>query len=35
MNKITNYSKKVVKITQDELDKHKDFLKNNLKKNFY
>ena len=30
-----NYFKKVVAITSDELKKHKDYLKNNLKKNFY
>ena len=30
-----NYSKKIVKISKDEINKHKVFLKNNLKKNFY
>ena len=30
-----DYFKKVVAITTDELKKHKDYLKNNLKKNFY
>ncbi len=30
-----NYSKKIVKVSDDELEKHKIFLKSNLKKNFY
>ena len=30
-----NYSKKIVKVSNDELEKHKIFLKSNLKKNFY
>ena len=34
-NRSINYSKKIVKISKDETDKHKAFLKNNLKKNFY
>ena len=34
-NRSINYSKKIVKISRDEIDKHKAFLKNNLKKNFY
>ena len=29
------YSKKVIEITEEELSKHKDFLKRELKKNFY
>ena len=29
------YFKKVVKLTPEELKQHKDYLKNNLKKNFY
>ena len=29
------YFKKVIKPTPEELEKHKDFLKKNLKKNFY
>ena len=29
------YFKKIIKPTQDELTKHKDFLKKNLKKNFF
>ena len=33
INKI--YSKKIVKLTEDEINKHKDFLKKELKKNFY
>jgi len=34
-NKAKDYNKKVVKITEDELKKHKDFLKSELKRNFY
>ncbi|MDC2999847.1 DNA polymerase III subunit epsilon [Candidatus Pelagibacter sp.] len=34
-NSSINYSKKIVKISKDEINKHKAFLKNNLKKNFY
>jgi len=34
-NKSTEYFKKVVLPTDDELNKHKDYLKNNLKKNFF
>ncbi|OCW83592.1 DNA polymerase III subunit epsilon [Pelagibacteraceae bacterium GOM-A5] len=30
-----NYSKKIVKVSNDEFEKHKIFLKSNLKKNFY
>lgn len=30
-----DYSKKVIEISDDEKKKHKDFLKNELKKNFY
>ena len=30
-----DYSKKIVKISKNEIDEHKAFLKNNLKKNFY
>ena len=29
------YSKKIIEITEEELSKHKDFLKRELKKNFY
>ena len=29
------YYKKIIKASTDELKKHKDYLKNNLKKNFY
>ena len=35
INKTKDYNKKVVKITEGELKKHKDFLKSELKKNFY
>jgi DNA polymerase-3 subunit epsilon len=34
-NKLNNYCKKVVKPTPDEIKAHKEFLKNNLKKNFF
>ena len=34
-NIIVNYFKKVVKPTTEELKKHKEYLKNNLKKNFF
>ena len=34
-NESKNYFKKVVLPTADELKKHKEYLKNNLKKNFY
>ena len=30
-----NYSKKIIKVTDDELKRHKEFLQDNLKKNFY
>ena len=35
LTKPNNYSKKIIKITQDEYKKHKNFLKTNLKKNFF
>ena len=35
INKAKDYSKKVVRISDDELKKHKEFLKLELKKNFY
>jgi len=31
----SGFEKKVVDLIKDELKKHKDYLKNNLKKNFY
>ncbi len=34
-NKINNYSKLVIKPNQDELEKHKEFLKKEMKRNFY
>jgi len=34
-NIIVNYFKKVVKPTTEELKKHKEYLKNNLRKNFF
>jgi len=34
-NSVKNYSKKVVKITDEELNLHKKFLKNSLKKNYF
>ena len=30
-----NYYKKVVRITEDEILKHKEYLKSNLKKNYF
>ena len=35
LNKAKDYSKTIVKISDDELRKHKEFLKSELKKNFY
>ena len=35
LNKVTNYSKKIIKVTEDEYEKHRTFLKNNLKKNYF
>ena len=35
INKAKDYSKKIVKISEVEIKKHKDFLKSELKKNFY
>tara|TARA_X000000950_G_scaffold242892_1_gene297608 strand:- start:189 stop:848 length:660 start_codon:yes stop_codon:yes gene_type:complete len=34
-NQTKDYSKKIVKISEGEIKKHKDFLKSELKKNFY
>ena len=34
-NKSKDYSKTIVKISDDEIERHKVFLKNELKKNFY
>ena len=34
-NNTKKYSKKVIKISDQELKSHKQFLKTNLKKNFY
>ncbi len=34
-NRFTDYSKKIVKISKEEFESHKNFLKNNLKKNFF
>ena len=31
----TNYSKKIIEISQKELQDHKEFLNRNLKKNFF
>jgi len=33
--KINNYSKKIIIPTTDEIDKHKEFLKKNFKRNFF
>ena len=35
LNKIKDYSKTIVKISDNEIKKHGDFLKSELKKNFY
>ena len=35
LNKTKDYSKTIVKISEDEIKKHKDFLKSDLRKNFY
>ena len=35
LNKNKNYSKTIVEISEDEIKKHKDFLKSELRKNFY
>ena len=35
INKAVNYSKKIIKINEDELKLHKVFLKNHLKKNYF
>ena len=35
INKTKNYSKLIVKIPEEEIIKHKDFIKSELKKNFY
>ena len=35
INRAKDYSKTIVKISDDELKKHKEFLKSELKKNFY
>jgi len=32
---VKNYSKKIIKILDSETKKHKEFLKSELKKNFY
>ena len=35
LNKTKDYSKTIVKISEDEIKKHKDFLKSELRKSFY
>ena len=35
LNKTKNYSKKIIKPTNEELNLHKEFLKNSLKKNYF
>ncbi len=35
LDTVKSYSKKVIQISKEEITKHKNFLKNNLKKNFY
>ena len=32
---IKDYNKKIIKISETQIKKHKEFLKNELKKNFY
>ena len=34
-NKSISYSKKIIKVTKEEIEKHKTFLKKNLKKNYF
>ena len=35
ISKISDYNKKIIKISEDEIQKHKKFIKSELKKNFY
>ena len=35
LNQVNDYSKTIVKISDDEIRKHKEFLKSELRKNFY
>ena len=35
LNKEKNYSKKIIQISEEELKLHKDYLKNNIKKNYF
>ena len=35
VSKVSDYSKKIIKISEDEIQKHKKFIKSELKKNFY
>tara|TARA_B100000886_G_scaffold329667_1_gene279272 strand:+ start:689 stop:1354 length:666 start_codon:yes stop_codon:yes gene_type:complete len=35
INSNISYSKKIIKITEDEIKSHKEFIKKNLKKNFF
>ena len=35
INKTKDYNKKIIQISENEIQKHKDFLKTELKKNFY
>ena len=35
INKVKDYNKTIVKISEAELKKHKEFIKSELKKNFY
>ncbi len=35
LSRVKSYSKKIVKIEPSEINKHKNFLKNDLKKNYY
>ena len=35
ISETNDYSKTIIKISDDEIKKHKEFLKSELKKNFY
>ena len=35
VNQVKDYNKSILKIPDDEIKKHKEFLKSELKKNFY
>ena len=35
MQKINNFSKKIISPSVEEIEKHKEFIKKNLKRNFF